>query len=282
MLKKFFIIECLTNMHVGTGSTSGGTIDLEVQRDETTGFPVIYASSLKGALREHFEQHVYAGSQNKVDEMFGDPNTKGKLRILQALMLGRPVRCQEQPWILVTMKEVLQEFVDLYERLEGATDPVGNTCLKGLRDFLANKDKSQNNGRSQKINIEGELASQPVLKGRSWIKCLFGTEDIVILEKEQCRIFRELPVAARNHLENGISKNLWYEEFVPHKSRFFFAVLAEESDEAILEDFAKKVQQMPVQIGANATVGYGYTNIMELKTGADGAENCTGGEGVDA
>ena len=281
MLKKFFVIECLTNMHVGTGSTSGGTIDLEVQRDETTGFPAIYASSLKGALRERFEQHIYPDSQNKVEEMFGDPNARGKLRILQALMLGRPVRCQERPWIMVTMKEVLQEFVDLYQRLKGATDTSCNTYVKDLQSFLKN-DNPQNNGQAKKVNIEGELDSQPVLKEPSWIKWLFGTQEIVVLEKEQCRIFREMPVAARNHLENGISKNLWYEEFVPHKSRFFFAVLAEESDKAILEDFAEKVQKMPVQIGANATVGYGYTNIKELKTGAAGAENRTGEEGTNA
>ncbi|HHV75848.1 MAG TPA: type III-B CRISPR module RAMP protein Cmr4 [Syntrophothermus lipocalidus] len=282
MLKKFFIIECLTNMHVGTGSTSGGTIDLEVQRDETTGFPAIYASSLKGALREHFEQHVYAGSRNKVEEMFGDQNAKGKLRILQAMMLGRPVRCQERPWVLVTMKEVLEEFVDLYARLNGTKDTSGNTCPKDLRDFLDTKDKPQNNGQSQKVNIEGELASQPLLKGASWIKWLFDTEEIVVLEKEQCRIFREMPVIARNHLENGLSKNLWYEEFVPHKSRFFFAVLAEESDKAILEDFAEKVQLMPVQIGANATVGYGYTRIKELKLTNDPEKSCSGEEGTNA
>ena len=28
----------------------------------------------------------------------------------------------------------------------------------------------------------------------------------------------ELPVLARNKLDNGISKNLWYEQVVPHES----------------------------------------------------------------
>jgi CRISPR-associated protein Cmr4 len=33
-----------------------------------------------------------------------------------------------------------------------------------------------------------------------------------------------LPVIARNNLENGESKNLWYEQIVPHQSRFVFYI----------------------------------------------------------
>lgn len=56
----------------------------------------------------------------------------------------------------------------------------------------------------------------------------------------------ELPVLARNKLDNGISKNLWYEQVVPHESLFAFAVLGTEENLAI---FKKAVDGKVVQFG---------------------------------
>ena len=51
-------------------------------------------------------------------------------------------------------------------------------------------------------------------------KTLFD-KDLHVMGKEDFDKL-SLPVMARNHLENGISDNLWYEEVVPYKSIFCF------------------------------------------------------------
>ena len=68
-------------------------------------------------------------------------------------------------------------------------------------------------------------------------------------------ISESLPVVARNYLDNGESQNLWYEEFVPRESVFGMVVQGEEED---LRKFNTPLNNKVIQIGGNATVGYGY------------------------
>ena len=71
----------------------------------------------------------------------------------------------------------------------------------------------------------------------------------------------ELPVIARNCLENGVSKNLWYEQVLPRKSRLAFFIL--HNDGEINKAFDSAITSVPVQIGANASVGYGICVIKK-------------------
>ena len=67
-----------------------------------------------------------------------------------------------------------------------------------------------------------------------------------------------LPVIARNYLENGISKNLWYEEVVPHGSVFYMLIITpEEQNELDMSEIK--------QIGGHSSIGYGFTSFTELK-----------------
>ncbi len=73
----------------------------------------------------------------------------------------------------------------------------------------------------------------------------------------------ELPVIARNQLENGISNNLWYEEIVPRET--IFAWIVQSNGHADLEaEFLRKIDQQIIQIGANATVGYGFCHFTKI------------------
>lgn len=78
----------------------------------------------------------------------------------------------------------------------------------------------------------------------------------------------DLPVIARNQLDSGISKNLWYEEVVPRQSVFIVALLVPDADED-KDAFAPTVlvDELPnavVQIGGNATVGYGFCSFKQI------------------
>jgi len=66
--KPLFLI-CETPLHAGSGD-SLGIVDLPIQRERHTGFPKIEASSLKGAMREHFENRLVIENSNETDAKF--------------------------------------------------------------------------------------------------------------------------------------------------------------------------------------------------------------------
>ena len=66
---------------------------------------------------------------------------------------------------------------------------------------------------------------------------------------------------ARNQLENGESKNLWYEQIVPRESVFYCIIGLGDEHSAKFDEVWK---DNLVQIGANATIGYGYTQFTKL------------------
>lgn len=62
-------------VHAG-GSSSRGVVDLPIQREVTTGLPVIWGQSLKGAIREDVERSGDF-SPDEVAGIFGDPPPEG-------------------------------------------------------------------------------------------------------------------------------------------------------------------------------------------------------------
>ena len=70
-----------------------------------------------------------------------------------------------------------------------------------------------------------------------------------------------LPIIARNVLENGESKNLWYEQVLPAET-VLYTIIQEKG-----EDLKNALTQEGklVQIGANATIGYGYCKFELIK-----------------
>ena len=86
---------------------------------------------------------------------------------------------------------------------------------------------------------------------------------VVIMKTEFFQMI-DLPIVARNYLENGKSSNLWYEEFVPHQSYFYSVLLWEQEEKAIFLDFIKGICKQPVAFGGNNSVGYGYCKMTPI------------------
>lgn len=85
-----------TPLHVGAGAATGGEVDLPIQREEPTGYPVVRASSLKGALRAAMETRAAA---EEVAAVFGsapeapeDQTFAGSVLFGDARLLLFPVR----------------------------------------------------------------------------------------------------------------------------------------------------------------------------------------------
>lgn len=103
-----YALRCLTHLHAGSGDSGLGVIDKMVQRDPTDNLPTVFSSSLKGALREHFEK-VAKSDQKVINRLFGaGTQTQGKeehfaagsLVFGEARLLSLPVRSDKHSLFL--------------------------------------------------------------------------------------------------------------------------------------------------------------------------------------
>ncbi|WP_044188168.1 RAMP superfamily CRISPR-associated protein [Porphyromonas sp. COT-290 OH860] len=237
-----FLIKCLTNLHVGTGGASYQAVDNTVQRDVASGRPCIYASSLKGALRQFMTTQL--GENNPmINHVFGtrggnEPmNGIGHFSFFQANLVAYPLRDgSAQGYTLGAHTKWQAEVYELYQQLSG-------TASEQLK---------------QRLEADTAISNEQK-------------------EKELEEAIESLPIIARNCLDNGESKNLWYEEVTPSASCFVFFVTYPEGD-SYFEQFNQALHGKVVQIGANGSVGYGFCKI-ECLTDKPNA-NSKGGEEV--
>lgn len=265
-------MECLTNMHVGSGEMNYSVIDNEVVKDPVLeGVPVIPPSGVKGSFRNYFMQNKLSD----IDKIFGMVTTKdgianetipGSYKFMGGNLLVRPMRVSEGKvsYIRTTSIDILNNMVDLFRNL--GIESVEGCKIPGKLSCDVNDEMVYISNSKLVIKVEGmETRSLDVLADNmeEWKRFMniFTEEPFAIMSsvtfKEQ-----DLPVIARNKLdEKGISQNLWYEEVVPHKSIFYLPILTQEE----LPGFVDKVDRQLIQFGGNASIGYGLTKISHLK-----------------
>lgn len=222
MKSKIYVLECLTNLHVGNGDVNFSIIDNEVEKDVVTNFPTINASGVKGALRAYFKENGF--SEHFISKLFGSEDNgsaPGQLKFLSANLLAQAVadsEGQDKPYILACPTSAEEQFSSYLENFA----PKCNVSFSKVQKDYGIKQVSDT---------------------------IFQDYD--------------LPVLARNQLNNGISHNLWYEEVVPHKSLFYITVVSMVNEE-LLDEFDDVVNNKVVQFGANASIGYGLCKLVAL------------------
>lgn len=218
--ENIWFITAKTNLHVGNENTSSyGLIDLAVQRNATTNLPCVNSSSLKGALNE------YAAQNTSIDllKVFGSDKTdksKGSQKGLYTFFDAN---------ILFLPK---QSDTQLYELV---------TCKLVLDRFF-----------SQVELLTGEHLTESNLSNFNYKK--IDDKDFIDLCSDD-----NLPIIARNVLENGESKNLWYEQVLPAET-VLYTIIDSKADDTL----KNAIKDSIVQIGAGATIGYGYCKFTNL------------------
>ena len=210
-----------TNLHVGNESTvCFSVIDKAIQRDVTTGLPCINSSSLKGAIKEYFE-HTKA---TNIKEIFGSTKNnkgdsqKGSAIFFDAALLAIP------------------------EQKTGGDTPYKLAYNPNTIDAFVKKANL----------LEAGITDCDI------IEKLQNKEEVDYNTFEQLCNNDNLPIIARNCLENGESVNLWYEQVLPSQS--VLATVIQTNAKEDLDCLNGKI----VQIGANATLGYGYCRFIKL------------------
>lgn len=279
MESKFYGLKCITNLFVGNGDNSYGIIDNQVEKDPILETPIIPSSSLKGSLRDFFENN--SDNNIKITEIFGSDaketkNTNsGSYSFFTAQLLFRPMRVSDGnfTYCLVTTVDLLEKMIQMVSDLKGDLPCDMQEAIKKVKEKINNlKDKY---GISNKdISVEGydleyckEDVNKDVNKAIDLLLNIFEKFNlkngvpIVILKPE---IFKEidLPIVARNQLEDGLSNNLWYEEIVPRESIFYFAIMYPDNNDSF-KKFDEELRSNIIRFGGGASIGYGYCKIEE-------------------
>lgn len=287
LTSKGFVLNFNTNLHAGSGDANYGIIDKLVQREPATNRPIIHSSSLKGALREYFEfkkpptkDGDKVITDKLVREIFGshqnDDNMEtGKCRFLAAYLLSLPVRSNVTPYFMATSVDVLKE---LKQEAESTGFTLKPELVKEINSiiglFIENGKEALHKG--EPVIFTNQFGTNVILE--DWnarindnvkvaeLGKIAGNPLAVFNSSHFANLCNQLPVIARNQLENGESKNLWYEEVVPRFSRFFQFTLIPDEKNSDIDSFVADLtdSKNTFQIGANATIGYGYCKFNTL------------------
>jgi len=275
MKTALYIIETLTNLHVGAGDINFGVIDNQVQRDDITNLPNINSSSLKGAFREAFRDKEDRES-NAQRYIFGQENSSndtqsGSYHFFEAQLLTRPVRSNSKPYFNATSPEAIINFLEVIESFNIEFDEKLKTELKKLSKLKPHKNEPLIFENIKDVILEDDKAKfDKNFKINTELQNFLG-KNIALFEFSAFKEL-DLPVLARNALENGVSQNLWYEEVVPKKTKFFFFIgkpdnLDKSDERGKLNGYNNSFDELlenPVQFGANKSIGYGFSRVTKV------------------
>lgn len=282
-------IHAQTGLHPGVG-TALGTVDLPVQRERHTQWPVIPGSTLKGILRDACRP----GNGNGQDQedwlaAFGPETAEadkhaGALSLTDARILAFPVRSLKGVFAWVTCTAVLQRLHrDLrLAQTDGSTfspsaSPSRNEALcRQDSPLLVDGNKlvleEFEFERTADANGEADWISDRAVADEATQKRL--QSHLVVLHDDDFTHFvrHATEVVARVGLdyERKTVKPgaLFYEEFLPPETLFYSVVLASPSRrDGYVKDageILKYIQESlpPVlQIGADETIGKGFCAV---------------------
>ncbi len=284
-INQFYRLRCITNLHVGSGETNYGVIDKLIERDATTGFPCINSTGLKGAIKQKFDDvdskllKIVFGSdlkrntQPKEDRereqqdakknraTKEDDTQQGSCYFLPAHLLALPVRSDKTPYFLATSSCLVNGFLRMWQDFIGSGHPLSAQLKKiEANQFKATDFSDADLGQTGK-QVQGLIQDNDL---KAALNALLNTDGvpIVILSNDKMVELADdlnLPVIARNSLEDGQSKNLWYEQVLPRESVMYFPIIWDKDRSA---DF--DLTKGTLQVGGNASVGYGFTQITKL------------------
>ena len=276
-----------TAIHAGCGQNDS-VIDLPVQRESHTGYPCIFGSSVKGALRTHAETRSDLDAQ-VIARLFGkegDINTgnTGAVLVSDARLLLLPMRSLTGQFFWVTCPNILMRLVQDSKRF--GKELSFKVPTVGAEEVLTNNNV-QAGAKLYLEEYQFTKSKQPI--DESIIKELatyIAYDDAQALLTHQLAMISDdnfaylakytLPVTPHIALDSQtkVTKNhaLWYEETLPSDAVLYVGIMVEDErkkEGKAKQELAKEFSQMfnahPwLQVGGNETVGMGWCSLKGL------------------
>lgn len=266
-----------TPLHAGTGAGLGA-VDLPIQREKHTNFPIIQASGVKGALRDTAE--INLNNDELIQRIFGgasgsDGETHaGAISPSDARILCFPVRALSGVFVWVTSPTVLSRYqretqLTGLPELSDISDPLvsSNACLVGRDQLILEEFTYTASVSDSAQHWANHLAARLFPEGSYWHQRLQSY--FVILPDNEFRDFARYSteIVTRIHIddEKKIVKDgqLFTQELLPADSLLYSVLRVTDSRseqtmnaDTVLETVANAIGQR-IQIGADETVGRG-------------------------
>ena len=281
---KLLFIRALTSIHVGMGRTEGYHVDLPIQRDEF-GYPTIWASSLKGAVKANI-------SVNQVKKYLGsEPDEKetypSSISITDAKLLVIPGRVLEGVWTYVTttqLLENLEKYVNIYNEVN-KTSPLNLSILKPTGSA-----KYTRPGKVFVNEYELEVDAKDTLPSnfldQSGLKSILPNEIVSNIASRGLLIVSEannlglnlvnksILIQYRVRLKRGekiVEIGPWSEEYLPMETVFVSLVLCRRFNDKeknitkspmdVCKEFTSTLNGKSLYLGGKETIGRGLVKI---------------------
>jgi CRISPR-associated protein Cmr4 len=235
---RLLFLRALTPLHVGAGKGASVHVELPLQRDEF-GFPTIWASSLKGALRANFDESQDACMKKII---FGpEPATEevseysSATSFTDAKLLLIPARVLKGVWAYVASPHMLQQLNVFLKVLGRGNIPVTSVsdgkALVSRDDILIKNSKvvvnevvfeaETNTGLINALKTVLPKDLQSMIESRGVI---LVSDDVIrtIINKSLIIQYR---VRLNTETKTVASRALWSEEYMPSETLMFSLVM---------------------------------------------------------
>ena len=294
-----------TPLHIGSGGDVGA-IDLPVQRERHTGFPLIPASSLKGSFADHWlpdnegHKRLFKNDRDTLEAteaawLFGSDTTEssfaGSLIFSEAKLLAFPIRSARGSYAWVTCPLMLQR-AQRDKVLPELTIPTGpqegeaiflkDGCLDlngdiVLEEYCFKHVEGLEADRENIAAIFAELADDELFSSISKRLVILSNGDMSHFATTACEVAQHVRI--NDETGTAESGGLFLQENVPADTLFYFTLSATASrcpaepfskmkEQDAIDEFQKKAEddETVIQFGANATTGLGYCSLKHLTT----------------
>jgi len=229
-----FVVYAVTSLHVGMGRSSG-VVDLPIQRDPQ-GFPIIFSSTFKGALKQYCGTFYNAINDNgRIDCskanvcccLFGgegETDVTSIISISDLYPIAIPVPSLDRGYVYLTSKYLINTVVDLFSAVNYEE---GVKLLSSL--------VSQSGGSQGKVIIGTDIEVPLFKVSSSLLDTLSSLGSIakklnegIAVEEDDSKAVLEIERGIIKYTRNKINLNtktvvpgaLWTEEYLPHGSIF--------------------------------------------------------------
>lgn len=265
-------------IHAGSGA-SVATVDLPIQRERHTGYPIIQASGVKGAMRDHFRKFNTESDKMLINYIFGSDEQDdwdkkedalpGSISVSDAKLLAFPMRSNVAPFVWVTSPTVMNrlkkdlEFVGL--SMDGAFKVDNYEALVLEGDFT---EYSKIILEDAVVKVVSEKPNQvPFIKQNlPGIDRLLLISDIMF---DYCVSYcTEVQTNIKIDSETGTASDhaLRYQEFLPADSILYSVVyfsgsIKEDLKASAIRDYLKGTIKDFIQVGGDTTLGKGIFKV---------------------
>jgi CRISPR-associated protein Cmr4 len=285
--KAMLFVHAQTSLHPGSG-TALGTVDLPVQRERHTNWPVIPASSLKGVLRDACRPAKdNANARETWLAVFG-PETAdaaahaGALALTDARILAFPVRSLRGVFAWTTCPAALERLnrdlaiarrtqvgsVPKLDKEEAACAAGSPLIVDGDRIVLEEFEFTRTGDAGVVASWIAENAVEDAAT-RDRIKThltVLHDDDFTHFVRHATEVVARIALDYERKTVKG--KALFYQEFLPPETIFYSLVLAEESrrketkmSAAEVLDYVREGMLPVLQIGGDETIGKGLCAV---------------------